>query len=182
MEIWETISGYEGIYEISSFGRVRSVKRTYVTNNCHGGRTPRTIRERILKPTDNGNGYQYVNLKYDGNRKNCYIHRLVAEAFCDNPYGYNEVNHKDFNKQNNNAENLEWCERKYNVNYSAEKMRKPKGSCKKSNTGIKYISIRKRKGCKPAFRVNIRQRKICKQFKTLEEARNFLEEVMQDDV
>ena len=182
VECWKNINGYEGIYEVSDLGRVRSVKRTFLTNNCHGGRTPRTFGEKIMKPIDNGNGYQYVKLSYDGDRRNHYIHRLVAEAFCDNPHGYNEVNHKDFDKHNNNAENLEWCEREYNVNYSAGKMRKPKSSCKKTNTGIKYISLRTAKGRKPVFRVNVRQKNVCKQFKTLSEARRFLEEVMKDGV
>lgn len=182
MEEWKGIKGFGGFYEVSNLGRVRSVDRTFITNNCHGGRTPRTLKGKLLQPIDNGNGYYYVNLKCDGHRKNCYIHRLVAEAFCDNPNKCKEVNHKDFDKHNNRSENLEWCERKYNVDYSAHKMRKCKSICKQSNTGVKYISLQTRKGRSPFYRVQIRQLGISKRFKTLAEAEAFLKGVMENGV
>ena len=98
-EIWRDIKGYEGLYKISSYGRVYS----HYKKDC-------------LKPGNN-RGYLYVNLYKKGKNNTCKIHRLVAEAFILNPNNYEEVNHKDENKQNNRVENLEWCDRKYNANY-----------------------------------------------------------------
>lgn len=85
-------------YGISKDGQVFSFKRNI-----------------ILKPVDNGRGYLQVQLKRPKWEK---VHRLVAEMFIPNPFGLLEVNHKDENKYNNNVNNLEWCDRKYNVTYS----------------------------------------------------------------
>lgn len=103
--------------------------------------TTRTIKEAILHPTDNGNGYKTVGLTMHGHRKNFYIHRLVATAFIPNPNQYNYVNHIDYNRANNNANNLEWCTQKENVNYSRERMCKPRSGTS-SKTGHKYIYMR----------------------------------------
>ena len=101
-EMWKDIKGYEGIYQVSNLGRVKNI-----------------LRNRIKTLTKNNyNGYYHVRLGYKDKVKNFYIHRLVAEAFIDNPNQYNIVNHKDFNKANNTFENLEWCNQKYNVNYT----------------------------------------------------------------
>lgn len=105
MEIWKDIEGYEGLYQISNWGRVRSLK-------YKGG-----SKERILKPCISGRGYLYVSLCKNHKRKNHYIHRLVGKAFLDNPDNLNEINHKDEDKKNNHANNIEWCDRKYNCNY-----------------------------------------------------------------
>ena len=104
MEEWRDIQGYEGLYMVSNLGRVKSL-------NYH-----RTGKERIMKPSDNGHGYLFVVLCKDGKDKNCRINRLVAQAFLPNPDNLPEVNHKDENKYNNCVENLEWCDRSYNVN------------------------------------------------------------------
>ena len=106
MEKWENIVGYEGKYQISNLGRVKSLKDRY------------RYRERILKPSTNKRGYKKVVLvKVGEKRKTFLVHRLVAEAFIPNPNNYSEVNHKDENPSNNNVDNLEWCTRKYNINY-----------------------------------------------------------------
>ena len=106
MEIWKNIVGYEGKYQISNLGRVKSLKDRY------------GYRERILKPSTNKRGYKKVVLvKVGEKRKTFLVHRLVAEAFIPNPNNYSEVNHKDENPSNNNVDNLEWCTRKYNINY-----------------------------------------------------------------
>jgi len=97
-EIWRPVLGYEGLYEVSSFGRVRR-------------------GNRLLKTQDYPNGYLYVSLCKDGARKNRMIHRLVAEAFLPNPNNYPQVNHKDETITNNFLDNLEWCTGKYNCNY-----------------------------------------------------------------
>lgn len=110
-EIWKDIDGYDGKYQVSNLGRIRSI----YTGNKH--------RIIILKPMVQKNGYLYVALWKDNKKKNRLIHRLVALAFVDNPNNYCEVNHKDENKENNSVENLEWCEHKTNINYGTCKQR-----------------------------------------------------------
>ena len=116
-EVWKDIIEYEGLYQVSNFGNVR---RIYKTKPC-----------RILIPVNDKDCYQRVSLSKNCNKKNYFIHRLVAKAFVKNPYDYPVVNHKDENKQNNNANNLEWCSVKYNTRYNnshlkrVKKIRKP---------------------------------------------------------
>lgn len=99
-EQWIPIRGYENLYEVSSFGNVKSIKRGI-----------------LLKPYTHKNGYRSVSLWYKNKKKNKLIHRLVAEAFLPNPNNMEEVNHKDENKANNRLDNLEWCSHLYNMNY-----------------------------------------------------------------
>ena len=112
-EEWRPVIGYEGLYEVSNMGRVKSLKRTVWDNRGYY----RTVPERILKPVDKGMGYLYVLLWKDGKGKNCRINRLVAIAFIPNPYNLPEVNHIDQNKENNCVSNLEFCSSKYNCNF-----------------------------------------------------------------
>ena len=117
MEEWRDIEGFEGKYQVSNMGRVKSL------NYNHTG------KERVLKAGKSNIGYLQVDLCKDGKGKSYKIHRLVAQAFIPNPENYNEINHVDENKENNRVENLEWCDRSYNCNYgtrnkkSAEKRR-----------------------------------------------------------
>lgn len=114
MEEWKDIEGYEGLYQVSNYGRVKSL--------WFG-------REKILKGGKNARGYLVVGLWKDGKRVMKKVHRLVAEAFLENPQNLLEVNHKDEDKTNNSVSNLEFCDRKYNNNYGtrtekcAEKLR-----------------------------------------------------------
>lgn len=119
-EIWKDIEGYEGLYQVSNMGRVKSVERT-IWNSGKG--CYRTVHERILKPSKTNDGYLQVQLHQDGKKKWYRIHRLVATAFCENPYGYTDVNHIDEDKTNNCANNLEWCSRSYNNNYGTRNKR-----------------------------------------------------------
>ena len=107
-EIWKDISGFEGVYEISSYGRVRSVKSGKIlsTSKCGGCR-----------------GYLSVCLSKNGKRYGKLVHRLVAEAFIPAVEGLSEVNHKDEDKTNNRVENLEFCDHKYNMNYGTRNIR-----------------------------------------------------------
>lgn len=110
MEIWKTISGYEGIYEVSNLGRVRSLNRYDLLGRFRPG--------VVLKPQFDGkNNYLHVNL----NGKSVNVHRLVAKTFIDNPHNYKEVNHIDEDKTNNCASNLEWCDHLYNNTYGSKK-------------------------------------------------------------
>lgn len=104
-EIWKDIPGFEGLYKISSFGRIKSFKK-----DKDGV---------ILKNTNKKGDYFSFVLQGKGKKqKSTRIHRLVAEAFIPNPDNLPEVNHKDGNKQNNRVENLEWCSRSYNTRHS----------------------------------------------------------------
>jgi hypothetical protein len=112
IEIWKDVVGYEGCYQVSNTGRVKSIVRTFVSgNNSIQKTTEKELKYCIT------NGYKRVTLYTSGKLKNYCIHRLVAMAFIDNPYNLNVVNHKDENRLNNNVENLEWCTYKYNTNY-----------------------------------------------------------------
>lgn len=100
---------------------------------------------KILNPLDNGKGYLRFNWKSNGKNRTVYVHRLVAEAFLDNPKGYNEVNHIDENKRNNNSHNLEWCSHIENCNHGTRnertaKMRQKEIVCVEN--GIHYKSIK----------------------------------------
>ena len=176
VEIWKPISAYETFYAVSNFGRVKSLCNRIGSH----GKIIEIERECIMHPTDNGKGYLLVSLSRNGNRKNFYVHRLVAEAFCDNPQSKKYVNHKDRNKSNNSADNLEWCTQKENVNHSAQFMRHPKSKSKSTNTGEKYISQYSGKKS-DSFRVYIQAKNVSKRFKTLEDAVSFRNEVMQSD-
>lgn len=113
-EIWKDIKGYEGLYQVSDLGRVRSLKFGKV---------------RVLSARKNSVGYLSVVLCKDG-KKSCLIHRLVAQAFLPNPDGYGEVNHKDENPLNNVVNNIEFCDHKYNMNYGTGHERSAKARSK----------------------------------------------------
>lgn len=122
MEEWRDIEGYEGLYQVSNYGRVKSLERTI----CEKGGKVRKVSEKILKQILGKNGYFGVGLSKNGISKRTNIHRLVAEAFITNPNKYNFVNHKDECKTNNFVDNLEWCTNEYNIKYGSakERMRK----------------------------------------------------------
>ena len=109
-EDWKDIKDYESLYQVSNLGRVKSLR-----NN-------KSKKEKILKPGNN-RGYLYVPLYKEGKRKIYAIHRLVSEAFIENPNNFPCVNHKDENPSNNCVENLEWCSREYNNNYGTRNQR-----------------------------------------------------------
>lgn len=98
------IQGYEGLYAVTSCGKVWSYKRKI-----------------FLKPVTLKTNYQQVTLSKDGKMKHYYVHRLVAAAFLPNPTGLPEVNHKNKVRTDNYMNNLEWCDRKYNIQYSKAK-------------------------------------------------------------
>lgn len=102
-EIYKDIKGYEGLYQVSNLGNVKSLNYN------------KTGKEKTLIPHITGSGYLSISL---GRKYRQYIHRLVAEAFIPNPNNLETVNHKDENKQNNSVQNLEWMTNKENVQYS----------------------------------------------------------------
>lgn len=119
-EIWKPIKGYESRYEVSNFGRVKSLDRKVRRLDVKGRPSHVTVKGRILKPTLSvgvTGGYPTVKLMIDNKGKTKKVHRLVAEAFIPNPNNYPEVNHKDEDKTNNHVNNLEWCTKEYNNSY-----------------------------------------------------------------
>lgn len=101
-EIWKPIKGYEGLYQVSNLGRIKSLKRG---------------KEKILSPGFDGK-YLFVLLWRDAISTHHKVHRLVAEAFIPNPFNLPQVNHKDECGINNVLSNLEWCSGQYNIDYS----------------------------------------------------------------
>lgn len=120
---WKDIKGYEGIYQISNNGIVKSLKRNVTYSN---GKVVH-YKEKIVKPAIH-NCYYAVTLHKNGLKRTVKVHRLVAEHFISNPLNLPCINHKDENKLNNNVDNLEWCTVKYNSNYNNAQERKAK-SC-----------------------------------------------------
>ena len=153
-EVWKDVKDYEGLYQVSNLGRVKSL-------NYRGNG-----KEGILKGADNGHGYLRVGLYKEGKIKFYAIHKLVATAFLENPMGFTDVNHKDENKQNNRADNLEFCSRLYNNTYNGrakkigEKIRGRKQSEESIRKRAEKIRGRKqseesiRKKSKPVFSVD----------------------------
>ena len=117
-EIWRDIEGYEGLYQVSDQGRVKSLVRK--------GRKS----ERILKPGVMHDGYVGVNLYSGGKPKTLKVHRLVCEAFHENPDNKPQVNHINEIKTDNRASNLEWCTRKQNINHGSRNERVAKAQSK----------------------------------------------------
>lgn len=123
-EIWKDVEGYEGLYQVSNLGRIRSLDRVVI------------VKGKIMSPI-NRNGYSRIRLNKDGKGQNFAIHRLVASAFLPNPENLPEVNHKNEIKSDNNVENLEWCSTKYNCNYGT----KVKRQVEKISKGVLQISM-----------------------------------------
>ena len=120
-EIWKPIPGYEGLYEVSSYGRVKRLERDII---CKNG-VKQHWKEQILK-NQTYSGYLYVGLC--GSYKQ--VHRLVAKAFISNPEDKPQVNHKDEDKTNNHVDNLEWMTAKENTNYGTRNKRMAKSLSK----------------------------------------------------
>lgn len=108
-ETWKDIKNFEGLYQVSNLGRVKSLARK-------AGFIIR--KEHIIKSSVKENGYLKVNLYKDNKCINKNVHRLVAEAFIPNPNNYPCINHIDYNKANNIVDNIEWCSYAHNNKYS----------------------------------------------------------------
>ncbi len=119
--IWKDIAGYEGLYKISNYGEVYSVRL-----------------QRLLKEWSSNEGYRKVDLNKNGERTHFLVHRLVGESFVPNPDKLPCINHKDENPKNNRYDNLEWCTYKYNCNYGGHNKRisESKKGCIPWNKGL----------------------------------------------
>ena len=155
MEIWRDIPGYSGLYQVSNFG---NVKRLAGNNGRY------FQREHLLKTTIGKNGYLHVTLTKNSKCKCFAVHKIVALVFVFNPYKFYWINHKNENKTDNRAENLEWCTAEYNVNFgtsiSRMRIKKERAICQMSKNGnvLKIFN-----SAKDAARVlNIDHSRICK--------------------
>ena len=118
-EIWKPIPDYEGYYEASNTGKIRSVERTIVLKDRNGNPRPSIYKSRVLSPhtktyARNGKPRLQIVLSKHCKTKSMDVHKLVALAFIQNPHGYETINHIDGNSLNNHADNLEWTTRKEN--------------------------------------------------------------------
>jgi hypothetical protein len=115
IEIWKPVNDYEGLYEVSNLGRIRSLDRVEIIATRWGSTTERFHKGKILKPQLDGRGnYLHVTLGRNNTKQ---VHRLVADAFIPNINNYPQINHKDEDKTNNCVDNLEWCTAQYNNTY-----------------------------------------------------------------
>lgn len=134
MEIWKDIQGYEGIYQISNLGNVKSLSRT-IYRKCGNY----ISKEKLLKQHVGTTGYYIVDLKKNGKRRTFKVHRLVAKAFLselkDKPF----VNHKDGDKLNNSVSNLEWCSQQENMQHAVSTGLKPAFKISKQKLKEDYI-------------------------------------------
>ena len=135
-EIWKDVVGYEGLYQVSNLGRIKSLPKLCINGN--GGKY--YTKEKILKPQygSNGRTYTHVCLRKDGKTHIKEIHRIVAIAFIPNPLNLPQVNHRDENPSNNTVSNLEWCDGFYNHNYGTikERTRQTKERNKSDENGL----------------------------------------------
>lgn len=117
MEIWKDVVGYEGLYQVSNLGNIRSITRMREVKDDIRGRCYKAIVKGQNISQNKGGKYAKVILSKNDTRKSFLVHRLVAQAFVPNPNGLNEVNHIDENHFNNNSDNLEWVTHKQNMNH-----------------------------------------------------------------
>lgn len=147
-EIWQDIKNYEGLYQISDKGNVKSLKR-----------------EKILTPQKNSNGYLRVQLTKEGVKNRFFVHRLVAEAFNPNPNKYPIVNHLDCNPLNNDFKNLEWCTLKMNSEYMCKLKRNVR-----TKEWLENLHISAHNQYKPVLCINT-QKEIIKEYECIQDVK-----------
>jgi len=165
MEEWRDINGYEGLYQISSLGRIKRLAH-HVTRARFG---TYICKEKICQCTKQHDGYMMKYLSKNGKKSYHNVHRLVAEAFIPNPLNLPFVNHKNEKKHDNRVENLEWCTAKYNTNYGtclerrAQAQRNRHGSIPVVQMDLEWNDVAEYPSIMEAYRsTGISARSICK--------------------
>ena len=169
-EEWRPIVGYEGLYEVSNTGQVRSLDM-YVKSKS---KSYRLHKGKVLSPGKDTDGYLKVCLSCNGKNKMFFVHRLAAQAFIPNPDNLPEINHKDENPGNNSVDNLEWCDRSYNNTYGTRQD-------KVRDTNIKngyWTGLSRKESTKKYYQEN--RDRICEQKK--EYRRKKKKEMIQNNV
>jgi NUMOD4 motif/HNH endonuclease len=146
-EVWQNVKDYEGLYQVSNIGRIKSLDRTIIDSIGKQKHIKGIIKKQRL---DSKGNYKLIDLSKEGITKTYLVHRLVAEAFIKNKNNLPCINHKDEDKTNNHVKNLEWCTYEYNSKYGTcverilKSNRKLYQSFKKPvmclNDGLKYES------------------------------------------
>lgn len=134
-EIWKDIPNYESLYQISNYGRIKSLSKKIKNKNGY-----RITKDKILKNILADDGYLKTILYKNKKAKMFLVHRLVAQVFIPNINNLPQINHKDENKSNNYIDNLEWCTQKYNNNYGTHNKRMQKTKQKKYGKAVKQIN------------------------------------------
>jgi hypothetical protein len=147
-ELWKPIVGWEGIYEVSNHGRVKSLSRISMRGNP---KVPHKLSERILKQAKNNTGRAIVYFKTEEKSTTLQVSRLVAIAFLDNPNKYTDINHIDGDCINNKIDNLEWCTRSYNIQHAWDTGLKEHYTTSLSDVDIKKIRLFHNAGCTKKF-------------------------------
>lgn len=138
-ETWKDIVGYESVYQISNFGRVKRLGTTLM----YKGKYPRNWKEKIISQNKTNSGYKKCRLSKEGKTKTHNIHRLVAKSFISNPLDLPCVNHIDGNKENNASSNLEWCTHKENSQHALDTGLMAKYGEKTANAKLKNADVTK---------------------------------------
>lgn len=138
IEIWKDIFGYEGIYQVSSLGKVKSLSRKRLvnkkTNSYH------LMPERIMVIKVDKNGYNHITLCKNGLLKTYWLHRIVLKTFVCNPQNLPQINHKNGNKSDNRVENLEWCTSKHNYHEAVKLGLRNNGKVRKKYKNSRSIA------------------------------------------
>jgi len=160
-ETWKDIKGYEGSYQVSNLGRVRSLDRIIHYNN----NTKHLHKGKILKPTTNGRDYYSICLSTNMVWDRCYVHRLVAQAFIPNPLNKPQINHKNGIKYDSKVKNLEWCTNNENRQHAVKNGLIARGEkfiiSKLTNKQVRVI--------KYCLKIGMKQKDIAKYFPTRKE-------------
>ena len=164
MEVWKDIKGYEGLYQISNKGKVKSLNRTLTRKN----NKRMHYDEKIIKPIPNSRGYLRVQLTKGETKTKFFVHRLVAIHFVENPNKneFNVVNHIDCNPKNNSFDNLEWTTPKGNYHHSAKL-----GHMKRNESWLNHLHESQKKTYKSVVAYDLKSGEIIAVYETLNECK-----------
>ena len=140
-EVWKDVVGYEGLYQVSSMGRIKRLHYEYV--DTWGTGRHRVFPEKFVSLQISTSGYYVVDLYKDCKRKRYYVHRLMAQSFIPNPNNLPCINHKDEIRTNNTVENSEWCDWQYNNSYGTNRERMVKTRRKNNSYVVSEETRRK---------------------------------------